>query len=120
LYDATNSTKYWDFTLDEIGKFDLPTMIDFALKTNGVYDKIGYVGFSQGTLDYIVGASFLPEYFKNKVSVFVAWGPAFGASSGSDKQFYGDLLEQRDSGLDPVSDFSRKGQIIAAISYFYP
>uniref|UniRef100_A0A2C9JRX8 Lipase n=1 Tax=Biomphalaria glabrata TaxID=6526 RepID=A0A2C9JRX8_BIOGL len=40
--------EFWQFSWDEMAKYDLPAMINFVLKTSGV-DQIFYVGHSQGT-----------------------------------------------------------------------
>ena len=40
--------EYWDFSFDEMGRFDLPANIDFVLEKTGK-DKIIYIAHSQGT-----------------------------------------------------------------------
>ncbi|XP_013079898.2 lipase member K-like isoform X1 [Biomphalaria glabrata] len=40
--------EFWQFSWDEMAKYDLPAMINFVLNTSGV-DQIFYVGHSQGT-----------------------------------------------------------------------
>lgn len=37
---------YWDFTFHEMGKYDLPAVIDFILDKSE-YDQLHYVGHSQ-------------------------------------------------------------------------
>ncbi|KAI5646275.1 alpha/beta-hydrolase lipase region domain-containing protein [Phthorimaea operculella] len=70
--------KYWDFSFDEIGRYDLPASIDFMIKETG-RPKVKYVGFSQGTSVFYVMAAERPEY-NEKVSIAVqlasiAWLP---------------------------------------------
>ena len=38
---------YWDFTWDDIARYDIPAMIN-AIKTKTKMDKVFYVGYSEG------------------------------------------------------------------------
>ena len=61
-----NGTKeYWDFSWHEIGVYDVPAMIDYALGQTGK-SKLHYVGHSMGTTVYFVMISELPSY-NNKI-----------------------------------------------------
>ncbi|XP_049869392.1 lipase 1-like [Pectinophora gossypiella] len=65
--------RYWDFSWDEIGRYDLPAMIDYVLqKTKRAAVK--YVGHSQGTTSFFVMCSERPEY-NEKISIMVALSP---------------------------------------------
>ncbi|XP_049869393.1 lipase 1-like [Pectinophora gossypiella] len=65
--------RYWDFSWDEIGRYDLPAMIDYVLQeTNRTAVK--YVGHSQGTTSFFVMCSERPEY-NEKISIMVALSP---------------------------------------------
>lgn len=44
-----DSSKFWEFSWQDIGEKDLPAFIDYVLKYTDV-PKLSYVGFSQGTL----------------------------------------------------------------------
>lgn len=55
------------YSFDEMGKYDLPAMIDFALNVTG-QQHIFYVGHSQGTTCMFAALSENPELNK-KVSV---------------------------------------------------
>ena len=57
-----------------MGTGDLPTWIDYILEETS-QEKLAYIGHSQGTSQMFYGASEQPEYFKDKVSLFVALGP---------------------------------------------
>ena len=53
---------------------DLPTIIDYILqKTSRA--NLTYIGHSEGTTQFFLGASLLPEYFTAKVNLFVALAP---------------------------------------------
>lgn len=53
---------------------DLPTFIDYITETTGL-EKISYIGHSEGTTQMFLGASMNPEYFKEKVNLFIALAP---------------------------------------------
>lgn len=66
--DAILSTSFWQFSWDEIGNIDLPTMIDFALARSG-RDRLHYIGHSQGTTSFFVMTSLRPEYNQKIISM---------------------------------------------------
>ena len=53
---------FWDFYQEEMGRKDLPAFIDFILQTTGL-ESISYIGHSQGTTQFMLGASLDPDYF---------------------------------------------------------
>jgi pimeloyl-ACP methyl ester carboxylesterase len=47
-YDPVeDKKKFFDYSFYEFGQFDLPAMIDLALKVTG-FDKLNFIGHSQG------------------------------------------------------------------------
>ena len=52
---------FWEFSWDQMGKFDIPAMIDKALDVSG-QDKLYYIGHSMGTTGFMVMANDRPEY----------------------------------------------------------
>lgn len=65
--------EFWNFSWDEIGRFDLPAMIDFIMEQTGV-DGVFYAGHSQGTTAFFVMASERPEY-NDKIKFMSALAP---------------------------------------------
>ena len=65
---------YWNFDWQEMGEFDIPATFDYITETTG-YEKIAYIGYSQGTTQLFYGLTILPEYYRAKLSVFVALAP---------------------------------------------
>lgn len=65
--------KFWDFSWHEIGYYDLPAMIDYALSTSNS-STLKYIGHSQGTTTFFVMASEREEYNK-KIALMVALSP---------------------------------------------
>lgn len=64
---------FWQYSTDEIALHDLPTMIDFVLKTSN-QEKMYYVGHSQGTTAFFALASSRPQY-NNKIIMMYALSP---------------------------------------------
>ncbi|CAK1586200.1 unnamed protein product [Parnassius mnemosyne] len=71
--DALLNTAFWEFSWDEIGNIDLPSMIDYALEYTGK-DKLHYIGHSQGTTAFFVMCSLRPEY-NEKIIAMHAFAP---------------------------------------------
>ena len=65
-----------------MGIYDLPTMIDYILKTTG-QEKLFYIGYSQGCTQFFVMGSLKPEY-NDKIHLAVTLAPAvyLGNSKG--------------------------------------
>lgn len=64
---------FWQFTWEEIGVFDLPSMIDYALNVTG-QESLHYMGYSQGATSFYVMSSLKPEYTR-KVKMMFALAP---------------------------------------------
>ncbi|XP_073958285.1 lipase 3-like [Choristoneura fumiferana] len=59
--DSQEKHDFFDFSWEEIGLIDLPTMIDYALAKTGE-SKLHYIGHSQGGTSFLVLNSMKPEY----------------------------------------------------------
>lgn len=68
-----HSAKYWNFTFNEHGIYDLKAVVDYVLDYTKS-KKVSYIGHSQGTTQFFVLASELPEY-NEKIAVSVALAP---------------------------------------------
>lgn len=58
---TTKDKKYWNFSWNEIGIYDLPACIDYILETTN-QKQLNYIGHSQGTTAFFVLMSEKPEY----------------------------------------------------------
>lgn len=57
---SPNSTKYWDFSWQEIGLYDLPAIIDYVRhQTN---EPLNFIGHSMGATALLVLLSTIPKY----------------------------------------------------------
>ncbi|CAK9298209.1 unnamed protein product [Gordionus sp. m RMFG-2023] len=70
---TTNDNKFWDWSFDEIAKYDIPAIINFIIKKAN-RDYVYYVGHSQGTT---VAFSILSQNPKmaSKVRILFALAP---------------------------------------------
>lgn len=68
--------QYWDFSIDHMARFDIPTMINTVLTATG-HAKLAFIGFSNGTAQMFAALSNnASSSLVDKVSVFVALAPA--------------------------------------------
>ncbi|XP_077291619.1 lipase 3-like [Arctopsyche grandis] len=67
-------SKFWKFSWNEIGYYDLPAMIAYILENTG-HSKLHYIGHSQGTTSFFVMAAERPE-INEKILSMQAMGPA--------------------------------------------
>lgn len=73
-------SKYWDFSLHEMGVYDFPAVINYVKQVTG-YSKVNYIGHSQGATQYYIKSSFDPKFVNDNVESFVGIGPAVFLSS---------------------------------------
>jgi lysosomal acid lipase/cholesteryl ester hydrolase len=74
VHSGPNSSKFWDFSIDEFAWHDIPDSIEYILETTKV-SSIGYIGFSQGTAQAFAALSIHPK-LNDKVKVFIGLAPA--------------------------------------------
>ena len=65
-------SKYFEFSFDEMAKYDLPANIDYILDYTS-QKKLTYIGHSQGSLQFFAGNCL--QNLADKVEAFVAVGP---------------------------------------------
>ncbi|KAI0292526.1 Alpha/Beta hydrolase protein [Russula brevipes] len=73
LHDP-NSSKFWDFSIDDFAWHDIPDTIEYILQITRA-QNLSYVGFSQGTAQAFAALSIHPQ-LNQKVNVFIALAPA--------------------------------------------
>ena len=72
-YDSTLNSDYWDFSFDEMAKYDLPAVVNLVKKRDNV-EKVYYIGHSQGTLIYFLAYMNNPQFLEKNIKKFVALG----------------------------------------------
>lgn len=70
---SPDTEQFWNFSWDEIGRYDLPAMIDYVLSATSK-EKLAYIGHSQGTTAFFVMCSEKPEY-NEKITTMIALAP---------------------------------------------
>ncbi|KAH6923424.1 hypothetical protein HPB50_001063 [Hyalomma asiaticum] len=65
--------KYWRWSFDEIGRYDLAACVDHVLRATGA-PKLTIMALSQGVVMTLVLLSTRPEY-NDKVNLVIAYGP---------------------------------------------
>ncbi|XP_063624782.1 gastric triacylglycerol lipase-like [Cydia splendana] len=72
--DPDKHKEFWNFSVDEIGTYDVPAMVNYVLNYTNT-EKLMYVGFSQGGGSFFVMCSERPEMCK-KVKLMIGLAPA--------------------------------------------
>merc|ERR1740123_32789 len=70
---ATNSDEFWNFTYDEMAKYDAPNTIEFILEYTK-QSKLAYVGHSEGTIQMFAMPTLRPDIV-DKIAFFGALAP---------------------------------------------
>ncbi|XP_049880055.1 lipase 1-like [Pectinophora gossypiella] len=72
--DPDKDAKFWEFSVDEIGYYDIPVMIDYVLEYTGS-KKVNYIGYSQGSGTFYIMCSERPGSC-DKVNLQIGLAPA--------------------------------------------
>ena len=94
--------KFWDFSFDEMGKYDLPAMVERIREVTG-RKKVNYVGHSQGTVVLFSSVAQLGHDFSRKINKLFALAPAAALSRMNTT--YRDHLNETNMALLSVSIF---------------
>ncbi|XP_072140747.1 lipase 3-like [Dermacentor andersoni] len=70
---SDSDSRYWDFSLDEVGLLDLPALVDYVLDHTG-WPQLFLVGFSQGSAAAWAMLADKPHY-NNKILLLAALAP---------------------------------------------
>ena len=71
----TNSKQYWEFSFTEMGEYDAPAQVEYALNFVGQRKAAAFIGHSQGSSQMFYALSAHPDFWKKKVNLFVALAP---------------------------------------------
>jgi len=88
---TNESKKFWDFSFQDMAKFDLPAMVDYALNVTG-QKQLYYVGHSEGTMLIFAGLSENSELNK-KIKTAFALAPVARLEHASSPITYLSILE---------------------------
>ncbi|KAB7501574.1 Lipase 3, partial [Armadillidium nasatum] len=135
LDPVADKEEFWAFTYDEIGTYDDPAAIDYALSVTG-QDQIYYVGFSMGTTVFFIMMSERPEYvdkikaasllapvvYLNNVKGVLKPLANFSGSVDaklSEKGIYSFYADPRDRSTDAINKFCSEGNVTAPLCYSF-
>lgn len=65
--------EFWEFSFDEMGRYDMPALVDFVLAKTG-FSQTNYIGHSMGTTIAFVMLAERPEY-NNKIRSLTMLAP---------------------------------------------
>jgi lysosomal acid lipase/cholesteryl ester hydrolase len=66
-------SKFWDFSFHEMASYDLTANVFYVKNITG-FEKINYVGHSQGTVQYFIQYTLNPTFIEENIEKFVAIG----------------------------------------------
>jgi len=69
----TSDHAFWQFSWDEMARYDVPGEIDYILHVTG-YRTLAYIGHSEGTIQMFAALTTQPE-LPLKLSTFIGFGP---------------------------------------------
>ena len=70
----TSDKAFWNFYQEDMGRKDVPAFVDFILDKTGL-ESISYVGHSEGTTQFFLGASLLPDYYSQRINLSILLAP---------------------------------------------
>jgi len=80
----TDPSQFFDYSFFTLGQYDVPAQVDFVRKTTG-FDKITYIGHSQGTSQMYAALSENYGNIQDKLNLYVAFAPVVNLSESSSK-----------------------------------
>ena len=72
--DPDKDDDYWDYSFQEMGKYDQPAVWNFILTKTG-QQKLTYIGHSQGTSQMLAGACMNPDFFRQRANAIILCAP---------------------------------------------
>lgn len=76
FYDYNkNSKDYYNFSFDEIGRYDIPSMISKIQEVRKNNNKLILISHSQGATSSIAGMSLMNDYYKDSIKLLIALAP---------------------------------------------
>ena len=70
-----DSDEYWNFEWSQMGLYDLDSIITLILSTNDEFEKVNYIGYSQGTTELFYALAHDPQYYEQRLNMFTALAP---------------------------------------------
>jgi pimeloyl-ACP methyl ester carboxylesterase len=74
---TSSDAQFWEYSFDEMAKFDLPAIISYGLATSGQQKISTLIGHSEGGTVGMSALAAYPVEVKSKVTSFIALAPGF-------------------------------------------
>ena len=78
------SKEFWNFDWEDMGTKDLPATLDYISNATG-FEKVNYMGHSQGTTQIIAGSALDSDYFNSKINLAVLMAPPMSLKNCKDE-----------------------------------
>ena len=75
--------QFWNFSIDELNKYDLKTMFEKIMKITK-YQKIIYIGHSMGGGSMLAAGSRDPDYFSKHIKSYIGIAPSTRSKYSND------------------------------------
>lgn len=98
-----DTEEFFNYSFVELGKYDLPAMLDFVRRVTNV-EKVTYIAHSQGTTQMFFALAEMQEQMAERINLFIALGPVVT------------LNHARDGLLGTISENQKL--ILTAMKYF--
>lgn len=74
---TTDDKEYWNFSFDEMGKYDVPAALDYVLayQKGGKRKTLSYIGHSMGTTMFWVAMNERQAFMEDRVDLMIALAP---------------------------------------------
>jgi len=72
--DPDNDFSFWNYTLVEMGEYDVPSNMNYIIKQTG-FQKLAIIGHSQGTSQILYALANNMTYMRNHVSIHLSFAP---------------------------------------------
>ena len=79
-FDPDSDPEFWNHSFIEMAMFDLPAVIDYVTEETK-QEKVTYIAHSMGTTIGYAGIGMNPEYFIEKLNLFVQLSPVVDISN---------------------------------------
>jgi len=73
---AKGHEKYWEFSFQEMGQFDLPAAFNYVMKETGI-QQFSYIGHSMGTTEIMVALADNPDFYRPILNLVILLGPVY-------------------------------------------
>lgn len=105
-----DTDEFFDFSFEEMGYYDVPAVLK-TIEQVTQQRKVAYIGHSQGCGQMFYGLSERPEFYKDRISIFLALGPSSFMDNA--QSFAIEVLSDNLTSLTWLTDFWNREEVMA-------